>query len=54
MKKFLKVFIIVLLVLAAVGGTCVLFFRNIKNKKGEAMCISEALDLEDSLEFRND
>lgn len=54
MKKFLKVFIIFLLVVAAVGGTCFVFFRNIKKNEYKTPSFAQMLKSESKLKFDND
>lgn len=51
MKKFLKVFIIVVLVLATVVGTCVLFFVNRKKNNTTTSSIAEFLFAEENEKF---
>lgn len=51
MKKFLKVFIIVLLVLGVIGGTVFFFFRNLKEKNTTTGSLAEMLQEESKLEF---
>lgn len=51
MKKFLKVFIIVVLVLATVVGTCVLFFINRKKNNTTTSSIAEFLFAEENEKF---
>ena len=51
MKKFLKVFIVVLLVLAVIAITCFFFFKNYKEKKLVSQPIIEILDSESKSDF---
>ena len=51
MKKFLKVFIIVLLVIASVAGTCFFFFRNLKEKNNTTPSFSAILFSQEQKEF---
>ena len=51
MKKFLKVFIVVLLVLAVIAITCFFFFKNYKEKKLVSQPIIEILDSESKADF---
>lgn len=51
MKKFLKVFIIVLLVLATIAGTCYFFFRNLKKKNNTTSSISEYIFAQEKTQF---
>lgn len=51
MKKFLKVFIIVLLVLGVIGGTAFFFFRNIKEKNTTTGSLAVMLQGESKLKF---
>ena len=53
MKKFLKVFIIVLLVLGAVCGTTFIFFRNYKNENNTTASICELLQSEKKMGFND-
>ncbi len=54
MKKFLKVTIIVLLVLGAIGGTTYFFFKNNKKKSGDTGSIVNMLTSQQKLDFNND
>ena len=54
MKKFLKVFIIVLLVLGVIGGTCYFFFINMRKKNVTISPIAEYLESESKLNFNSD
>lgn len=51
MKKFLKVFIIVCLVVAAIVGTCFLFFKNLKEKENKTPPIAQLLLSESKSKF---
>lgn len=51
MKKFLKVFIIILLVLAVIGGTCYFFFRKLEIKNNNTGSIVEMLQSESKQKF---
>ena len=54
MKKFLKVFIIVLLVIASVAGTCYFFFKNLKEKDNTTASFAEMIYSESYKTFKND
>ena len=54
MKKFLKVFIIVLLVLGVIGGTAFFFFRKIEKENNTTTSIVAMLKAEKKLEFNED
>ena len=54
MKKFLKIFIIVILVLGVIGGTCFFFFRNNKVKKSTTESLVDYFNSQSSVEFRED
>ncbi len=51
MKKFLKVFIFVLLVIASVAGTCFFFFKNLKEKNNTTPSFSAILFSQEQKEF---
>ncbi len=51
MKKFLKVFIIVILVLGVIAGTTFFFFRNLKEKNNTTSSIAAMLQSESKLKF---
>ncbi len=51
MKKFLKVFIVVLLVLAVVGVTCYFFFKKIKEKDNTTPSFATFLTSDEAVEF---
>ncbi len=51
MKKFLKVFIVVLLVLAVVGVTCYFFFKKLKEKDNTTPSFASFLVSEEATEF---
>ena len=53
MKKFLKVFIIILLIGAAVCGTCYIFFRNLKKNQHKTESIAEVLVSDTKKEFNS-
>ena len=53
MKKFLKIFIIVLLVVSAVGTTCYLFFKNMKENDNTTVSIAGILYSENKTKFNN-
>ena len=53
MKKFLKVFIIVLLVIASVAGTCYFFFKNMKERDNTTASIAGVLYSEEKSEFNS-
>lgn len=54
MKKFLKVFVVTLLVICAVGGTVYFFFRNIKRRISNTGSIVGMLLSEKKVDFNND
>lgn len=53
-KKFLKVFIISVLVLAVIVGTCFFFFRKNKIKDNTTESLVKYFNSEKSVEFKND
>lgn len=54
MKKFLKVFIVVLLVLGVIGGTCYFFFVNMRKRNTTTSSIAAYLESESKLDFNSD
>jgi len=54
MKKFLKVFIIVVLVIGVVAGTCVMFFKKEKEKNYTTISFAAMLDSEEKKLFDQD
>jgi len=54
MKKFLKVFIVVLLVLGVIGGTCYFFFVNLRKRNMTTGSIAEYLESESKINFNSD
>lgn len=54
MKKFLKVFIVVLLVLGVIGGTCYFFFVNLRKRNMTTSSIAAYLESESKLDFNSD
>ena len=54
MKKFIKVFIIVLLVIGVIGGTCFFFFRKHKDKNSKTESIVSMLQSESKIKFDED
>jgi len=54
MKKFLKVFIIVLLVLAVIGGTVFFFFRKLEKENSNTGSIVAMLESESVINLRDD
>lgn len=54
MKKFLKVFIIVLLVLGVIGGTCFFFFRKMEEKNNTTEPLSVMLQSDSKVKFNED
>lgn len=53
MKKFLKVFIIVLLVVSSIGTTCYLFFKNMKENNNTTESIAGILYSESKYDFNS-
>lgn len=53
MKKFLKIFIIVLLVGSVIGGTCYFFFRNLEKNNHTTSSIASYLMSEEKQNFNN-
>ncbi|MBQ8615429.1 MAG: hypothetical protein IJ415_02565 [Clostridia bacterium] len=51
MKNFLKVFIIIILVIGTIGGTCYFFFRNMEEKDNTTASIAGELYSESKLQF---
>ena len=54
MKKFLKVFIIILSIVAVVAGTAFFFFRKLEEKNNKTGSIIELLQSEDKIKFDED
>lgn len=53
MKKFLKVFIVVLLVIGVVSGTTYFFFRKVEENDHTTASIAEMLQSDEKLKFNN-
>ena len=54
MKKFLKVFIVVVMVLGVIGGTCFFFFRNHKEKMNTTEPLIDYFNSKGSVEFKEE
>lgn len=53
MKKFLKVFVIVLLVIAVIAGTCYFFFKNYEKNNFKTPSLVNMLQSEEKLSFNS-
>ncbi|MBO5955049.1 MAG: hypothetical protein J6Q13_03690 [Clostridia bacterium] len=54
MKKFIKIFIVVLLVIGVIGGTCYFFFSKYKDKNSKTESIVSILQSESKIKFDED
>ena len=54
MKKFLKVFIVVILVLGVIAGTAFFFFRNLKEKNNNTGSLVAMLESDEKKKFDSD
>jgi len=54
MKKFLKVFIVVLLVLAVIGVTCYFFFKRVEEKNNTTEPLATMIYSEEKIKFNQD